>query len=638
MHGARVNVTGWSAGVSLGVKIQQRPAAVRTMKEARWLLHHLGPYSAKAFSALILSIGAGLVSTLDPLLMRHLIDHSLPSRQVWDTAVCVSLIASCFIGRSIFAGAGGLFGFRAAQGIGQDLRQELLEHMSRLSADWHDRTLLGEKLSRLDTDVEQIAQFGADAVNTIVRVTIFFALNLVIMFALNVPMTLAVLPLLPVFYFVRRRFRPLIQRQANDTQAETGRAIGRIAEHLGAVPQLHLMGAEESRVADSNGSWREVVRSQWVQRRTEVGFSVSITSVLGLAILLVLGMGSYRFIAGTLTIGTVVAFYAYVTRIFEPVSSAMELYARSERMMASARRVLEVMRTEPTVPDSGHIATTLRTLQHGLSVERVSFKYGSACFALNDIDLQLAPGDAVAIVGPSGSGKSSLARLCVRLADPTSGSVIVEQRPAKDYTLRTLREIICYVPQNPILFSGSIRENLLYANPAAGEQDLEKVIEIAQLGPVLQRPSLGLDHVLDAGAAGLSGGEQQRLAVARALLRNSAVLILDESTSALDVPTEAALLQAVRDFRPEMTTLIISHRLKSLSWVDRFIVLEAGRIVGEGNHSTLLRENRLYRTLLDAEPNGPARTFPERANRQHESHEVEITRRDGGRIGIDLAG
>jgi ABC-type multidrug transport system fused ATPase/permease subunit len=608
--------------VSLRMAIQQRSMAGHPMKEARWLLHHLRPYSRKVLSALILAIASGLVSTVDPLLMRHLIDRSLPLHRALDSAVCVALIASCFIARSFFAGAGGLFGFRVAQCLGQDVRQELLERMNRLSSDWHDRTPLGEKLSRLDTDVEQIAQFGADAVNTIVRVAIFFVLNLVIMFTLNVPMTLAVLPLLPVFYFVRRSFRPLIQTRASDTQAETGRAIGRIAEHLGAVPQLHLIGAEKSRIADSNDSWRGVVRSQWIQRRTEVGFSVSITTVLGVAILMVLGMGSYRFVAGTLTVGTVVAFYAYVTRIFEPVSSAMELYARSERMMASARRVLEVMTTEPTVPDAGRITTTLRTLRHGISMERVSFRYGTNSFALEAIDLEVDPGDAVAIVGPSGSGKSTLARLCVRLTDPTSGSLMVEQRPATEYTLRALRAIICYVPQHPILFRGTIRENLLYANPAAGERELRTVLEVAQLDPVLSRLERGLDHVLETGAAGLSGGEQQRLAVARALLRNSPILILDESTSALDVPTEAALLQAVRRFRPEMATVLISHRLKSLDWVDRFVVLEHGRIVGEGNHSTLQRESRFYRALLDAEPDIPFRVFTEK-------DEVAFARRAG---------
>jgi ABC-type multidrug transport system fused ATPase/permease subunit len=552
-----------------------------------------------------MATAAGLVSTVDPLLIRHLIDKSLPLHHPTDAAVCVALIASCFIGRAFFAGAGGLFSFRVAQCIGQDIKQELLEQMNRLSADWHERTLLGEKLSRLDSDVEQIAQFGADAVNTIVRVAIFFVLNLVIMFTLNVPMTMAVLPLLPVFYLVRRKFRPLIQTRASDTQAGTGRAIGRIAEHLGAVAQLHLLGAEESRIEDSVAAWLEVVRSQWIQRRTEVAFSISITSILGLAILLVLGMGSYKYIAGALTLGTVVAFYAYVTRIFEPVSAAMDLYARSERMMTSARRVLEVMRTEPSVPDSGHHSGVIRTLQHGLILEGVSFLYGTGRFALKDIELRVAPASAVAIVGPSGSGKSTLARLCIRLFDPTRGSVTVDRRPAADYTLRALREIISYVPQSPILFSGSIRENLLYANPSADESDLDRVIEAAQLSPLLQRFSRGLDHTLGAGAVGLSGGEQQRLAVARALLRNSAVLILDESTSALDVPTEAALLQAVRGFRPEMTIIVISHRLKSLSWVDRFILLDAGAIVGEGDHSTLLRESRLYRMLFDAEPEPP---------------------------------
>jgi ABC-type multidrug transport system fused ATPase/permease subunit len=155
------------------------------------------------------------------------------------------------------------------------------------------------------------------------------------------------------------------------------------------------------------------------------------------------------------------------------------------------------------------------------------------------------------------------------------------------------------------LFSGSIRENLMYANSLADDSDLDRVIEAAQLRPLFRRFARGLDHTLGAGAVGLSGGEQQRLAVARALLRNSAVLILDESTSALDVPTEAALLQAVRCFRPGMTIIVISHRLKSLSWVDRFILLEAGSIVAEGDHATLLRESRLYRQLLDAESEPP---------------------------------
>jgi ATP-binding cassette subfamily B protein len=162
------------------------------------------------------------------------------------------------------------------------------------------------------------------------------------------------------------------------------------------------------------------------------------------------------------------------------------------------------------------------------------------------------------------------------------------------------------------LFRDSIRENLLYANPAAMESELRSVIHVVQLDSVLRRLAHGTDHVLDNGTAGLSGVEQQRLAIARALLRNSPILILDESTSALDVPTELAVLQSIRRFRPEMAIVLISHRLKSLGWVDRFIVIEQGRIAGEGNHATLKRESALYRTLLDAEPGTISRMFAKR--------------------------
>ena len=312
-------------------------------------------------------------------------------------------------------------------------------------------------------------------------------------------------------------------------------------------------------------------------------------------------MGRYRYFAGTLTIGTMVAFYTYITRIFDPIATAMELYSRSQRMMVCARRVLEVMNTEPSVPDSGDAQAIAGTLKWSLSLEAVSLRHGPNSLALREVTLHIEGGETVAIVGCSGSGKSTLARLCVRMINPTSGIVSLNGRPVSDYTLLSLRDVICYVPQRPSLFRGSIRENLLYANHAAKTRELEQVIEAAQLEWLLRRFPHGLDHELDSDATGLSGGEQQRLAVARALLRKSSILILDESTSALDIPTEAALLRAVRQFRDGHTTILISHRLQSLSWVKRFIVLEHGEIVGEGNHSKLYRESRLYRTLLDAE-------------------------------------
>jgi ABC-type multidrug transport system fused ATPase/permease subunit len=187
------------------------------------------------------------------------------------------------------------------------------------------------------------------------------------------------------------------------------------------------------------------------------------------------------------------------------------------------------------------------------------------------------------------------------MADPTNGNVLLEGRNISEYTLNALRRAVCYVPQQPVLFSGTIRDNLLDANPAASQTEVDEVIAAAQLLPVVSRLPQGLDTVLGPEAVGLSGGERQRLALARALLRQSSILVLDESTSALDLPTEEAVFRAVGSFRKDMALVLISHRLRSLTWVDRIILLDAGSIVAQGTHSALYRDSSLYRSLYESD-------------------------------------
>jgi ABC-type multidrug transport system fused ATPase/permease subunit len=559
----------------------------------------LRPYSKHLLLGLTTAILAGLVGTVDPLLMRHWLDVTLPQRRMLESLVTVLLIGLCFIGRSGLAGLAGLAGFRVAQLFAQDLKVELLAHMTSLSADWHERTLLGEKLSRIEQDVEQIAQFGADVLNTALRAGIFFLVNLAIMLTLNWRMTLTILPLFPLFLWVRVRFRSIIQLRADRAQAEVGRVSGNVTEHLAAVPQIQILCAEEARMSHTVGAWVELLGAQWAQRRTEIAFSVTITSILALAILFVLGMGTHEYLLGLLSLGSLIAFYAYVTRIFEPVSTAMELYSRSQRMLASARRVRGVLETKSSVPDTGRLETVPSPLLLGLSCDSVSFAYAAEHRVLHDLTVQIGSSDRVALIGKSGSGKSTLARLLARVADPSSGRVMLEGRSAIEYTLRTVRRTICYVSQQPVLFSGTIRENLLYANRSASTADIDTAIEAAQLLPVLGRLPHGLDTVLGPDASGLSGGERQRLAMARALLRQSAVLILDESTSALDLPTEQAVLRSIATLRKDLALVVISHRLRSLTWVDRIVLLNSGRIVAQGTHSNLYNDCALYRDLYE---------------------------------------
>ena len=296
------------------------------MSAPSWLLRKLRPYSRRIAFGLVLASCAGAVATIDPLLMRQLIDVALPQKNVRETAVVVIFIALSFVARSAFGGLSGLASFRVTQWLGQDLRSELLVHMTNLSADWHERTMLGEKLSRIDQDVEQISQYGADIGNTVFKNVVFFVVNLAIMMSLDWRMTVSVLPLLPLFLWVRLRFRGSIQSKADHAQSKVGHATGDLAEHLSAVPQIQILGAEEMRMSRTVRAWLELVNAQWEQRRTEIAFSISVTSVLALGIFLVLGLGAHELFVGALSIGGLVAFYAYVTRIFEPVSSAMELY------------------------------------------------------------------------------------------------------------------------------------------------------------------------------------------------------------------------------------------------------------------------------------------------------------------------
>jgi ABC-type multidrug transport system fused ATPase/permease subunit len=555
---------------------------------------------------------AGAVATIDPLLMRQLIDGALPRHSILETALDVVLITLCFVFRAVLGGVSSLVSFRVTQRLAQDLRTELLVHMTALAPDWHERTLLGQKVSRIEQDVDQIAQYGSEVGNTVFRAAIFFIVNLTIMAVLNWRMAAAILPLLPLFFWVRLRFRGLIQSRADQAQAEVGNAAAQLTEHLGAVPQIQLLGAEQVRVSLTVESWLNALTAQWKQRRTEVAFSVSITSVLAVGILLVLGLGAHEYFIGTLSIGGLVAFYAYVTRVFEPVSAAMELYARTQRMLASARRVREVLDEESSVPDRGVIGTIPHPLEIGLACKDISFGYEPRTVILRNISLSLRSGERIAVVGKSGSGKSTLSRLLARLADPLEGQIMLEGKPLPDFALRELRRAISYVPQQPVLFSGSFRNNLLGGNPDVDEEEIQRVIEATQLKAVLKRLPLGTDAVLGPEAAGISGGERQRLSVARALLRRPSILILDESTSALDLPTEAALFRAVASLRADMSMIVISHRLRSLTWLDRIVVLNGGEVVAEGSHLELHRSCAYYRDLYEREeeigglhPNGP---------------------------------
>lgn len=578
--------------------MEVRRDAVQARSDFGWLVLRLEPYPWRiAFGLFCVSL-AGVAVAIDPLLMRSLIDNALPERNLRWALELTAGIGSCYFARTALYAMGSMINFSIAQHCVRDLRIALFHQMNRLSADYHEHTPTGEKLTRIGHDVDEIGNLGADTANQSIRAILFFVLNLAMMARLNLPMTLSVLPLMPLFAIVQRRFSVLLRARADEARSEVGTATSVLSEHLSAVPQIQFLGAEQASTQRAVSGWDGMLRMQRVQRQTQIGFSLSIVAILVTAILAVLGFGSAKVLAGALTIGSLVAFYAYGTRVFDPITSAMELYARLQSVGASIRRVRELLDLEPSVPDNGTMRINSLHLHQGFKIENVSFSYGRESALLN-LSLRIEAEEQIAIIGASGSGKSTLARLLVRAADPNAGCIFLEQQPLEYYTLAALRSAVCFVPQHPVLFAGSIRENLLYGNPRATTDDMHRAMQAVQLSSVLGRFPHGLETFLAPGGTNLSGGERQRLAIARSLLRESAVLILDEATSALDSPTEQAVLASVREFRPHQTLIVISHRIRSLTWVGRIVLLDRGRIAATGSHSTMYADSALYRSFLD---------------------------------------
>jgi ABC-type multidrug transport system fused ATPase/permease subunit len=563
-----------------------------------WLLLRLTPFKWRIALSLVCMALAGIVVTIDPMLMCSLIDSALPQRNLRWSLYLVGGIGICYLARTALYGMGSLINFSTSLDCVRDLRAALIDQLNRLSVDYHEMTPVGEKLACIEHDVDEIANFAADTVNQVIRAVLFIALNLMMMARLNLPMTLVLLPLMPLFAYVQRRFSIRFKSLADKTRFEVGAATSVLNEHLDALPQLQFLGAEAVNAKRASSVWNRMLRAQRIQRQSQIGFTLLITVVLVAAILVVLGYGSEKVLSGALTIGGLVAFYAYSNRVFEPLSSTMDLCSRLQFVGASIRRVRALLALEPTVRDTGRMRLEASKLTHGFRIEDVSFFVGSKC-ALSNVSFSIHAGKRVAIIGASGSGKSTLARLLVRAADPHSGSILLEENRLGSYRLSSLRSAVCFVPQHPVLLGGTIRDNLQHGNPRATSAEMDQAIQVAQLTAFLGQLPHGLDTKLGPGGTGLSGGERQRLAIARALLRNSATLILDEATSALDVPSERAVLTSITEHCRHRTFIIISHRISSLVWVDEFVLLDQGRMVAVGPHSVLYAQSVRYRAMFD---------------------------------------
>jgi ATP-binding cassette, subfamily B, bacterial len=546
--------------------------------ELHWLASRVRPFLRLHLGSFGFIVFANILVLVDPLIVGFLIDEVIPNRRLAWLPLLALVFILTYAARLGADSVAGMLNFRAVQKMTFRLRLALLRHLQRLSAEYHDKRPLGDTLHRLQTDVEQVSTLSGEVIPSALRMATLFVFVLATMLVLNYQLTVIVLPFVPIFVLVRRHFHVRLRQASDSVQEQTGRVIGFLEEHLSSIVQVQLLSCEQRearRFARLSGS---AVRAQVKRRSAEVFFSMLLYMIVVAGMASVLCYGGYLVMAGRLTPGGLVAFYGYILQLFIPLYSVVDIYSKLQRAGASIRRLKEITDAQAILRDRPD-ALTLQPDSAGLiELKEVSFSYDSDRPVLNAVSLRVNPGERVAISGRSGNGKSTLARLVARLYDAPSGAIMIEGTDVRDIKLKSLRSSVIFVPQDPVLFDVTLRENLLYGNTQASEAELERVARLVQLEELVRKLPNGWNEPLGPRGNRLSGGERQRVALARALLQRPRILILDECTSALDALTERRVLDGLDSFLQDVTTIVISHRPFPTRWANRVVHLKHGRM------------------------------------------------------------
>jgi len=567
-------------------------------RELRWLFPQVKPQLPLHVGSFLCLTAASLLALVTPLSIRWLIDSILPSHNARLLGVAVGLIFAGYEGRAALNALGNYLTFRATQHTALALRMSLLRHFDSLSADYFDRTPVGELIYPFEGPIDEISYFGSDLLPSILRAAIAAGVTLSAMTVLSPVLTLIVIPIIPAFLILRHRYRRKIGQQADLVQVAKSKFSSFLQEHLSGLTQIQLLRQTESQERRASQLVTNTVSSQDALWKTGVFFSAFSNLAIVTGIALALTGGSLMVFRSALTIGTLVAFYSLLVQLFEPLSMAMETYSRAQRSFASIRQIQNYFEVSPAVKEPSCAKALPPDRPLHVAFRNVSFSYQRQSGVIRIPKLEIAHGERVAIVGPNGAGKSTLAKLLARIYDVEFGEIRIAGLDMRAVGLDSLRSAVCYLPAQPILFHRSLADNLRIGRLESTYADLERVLRMVGLTKYLDGYPRSLEEYIEPGASNLSNGERQRVAIARAILYRPQILILDETTSSLDPSSEESVLRMVAKVLPHSTLIVVSHRLHSISWMGRILVMQRGAIVADGRPSTLKATNLFYAEFL----------------------------------------
>ena len=577
------------------------------------LLGFLRPYRRGVIVSFVLAAFAMGAGVLIPYLVGRTVDEiDNGGVNLWPLAIAV---AAAGVFRLAFSVSRRLVAGRVSLGVEYDLRNRMYRHLHSLELGFFDGQQTGQLMSRSTVDLQSVRFFLGYGLIFIVQSALTILIAAGVMLAVDPLLALVALAPMPFVVWVAFRYGRRNRPASQEVQQRIAELTADAEENISGVRVVKAFAQEERQLARFRRSVARVFDQSMVSTRLRAFYSpfIGFLPQLGLAALLF--VGGRQAINGTLEVGEFVAFYGYVLLLISPVRMLGMALGMAQRAVASGARVFEILDREPgLVSPPG--APALPPGGGRVELRGVSFGYGEGEPVLRDVDLTVEPGRTVALVGPTGSGKSSLVMLIPRLYDVDEGALLVDGADVRDIDAASLRRDVAVVSDDAFLFSASLRDNIAYADPDASEEQVVAAARRAGLLELLDDLPDGLDTLVGERGLTLSGGQRQRVAIARALLAEPRILILDDATSSVDATTESRIKAALREVMEGRTTFVIAHRLSTIALADDVVVLERGEIVARGTHGELLDDSELYREI--AEKGLPDQVFLNRDDPERE--------------------